>query len=77
MNYEKPEFKFKLKFSTKTTPGWKRKLTDKELEAIKHLPKKVLIGCMVDPNTVPYESAYTREGYKPFEQLMKDMPVDL
>ena len=66
MNYEKPEFKFKLKFFTKTTPGWKRKLTDKELEAVKHLPKKVLIGCMVDPNavlnSVSYESSYTREG---------------
>lgn len=57
MDYEKPEFKFKLKFFTKTTPGWKRKLTDKELEAVKHLPKKVLIGCMIDPDTIPCESA--------------------
>ena len=53
MNHEKPKFKFFVN----PTPGWKRKLTDKELEAVKHLPKKVLIGCMVDPNTVPYESA--------------------
>ena len=74
MNHEKPKFKF---FS-KTTYGWERKLTDKALEAFnKRRPEKILIGCMVDPNTIPYESAYTREGYKPFEKLMKDIPVDL
>lgn len=57
MDYKKLKFTFVTK---PTTPGWKRKLTDKELEAIKHLPKKVCIGCMVDPDTVPCE--YTHEA---------------
>lgn len=53
MNHEKPKFKFYVN----PTPEYKRRLTDKELEAVKHLPKKVLIGCTVDPDTVPCESA--------------------
>lgn len=78
MNHEKPKFKF----FAKTTYGWERKLTDKALEVFnKRRPEKILIGCTVDPNavlnSVPYESSYTREGYKPFDKLMKDMPVDL
>lgn len=73
MNHERPKFKFFVN----PTPGYKRKLTDKELEAVKHLPKKILIDCMVDPAPAPYESAYTRKGYKPFEQLMKDVLEEL
>lgn len=73
MNHEKPKFKFYVN----PTPEYKRRLTNKEREAVKHLSKKVLIGCAVDPDTVPYASAYTRKGYKPFDKLMKDMPVDL
>lgn len=77
MNYEKPEFKFKLKFFSKTTPGWERKLTDKELEALKHLPAGTALIGLAGPDKIPYESAYTRKGYKPFDKLLKDMPVDL